>query len=145
MLYNRDSIKKFLLSNVDTLIKDGVIAGRVIEQMAAKNNKWQNVGGNNKSYDHIDKKGNRIETKSTGSILKDRYMRVNGLLNKKNSCDIIQIIDTLAGREFRIPHDVFFGKAILEQGQFWWCRNYNPNILSHKKGMNTELLLEYEV
>ena len=54
MSYTRDSIKKFVQDNINSLIDDGVIAGRVIEQMVAKKNNWKNVGGNNFSYDHVD-------------------------------------------------------------------------------------------
>lgn len=145
MSYTRDSIKKFVQDNINSLIDDGVIAGRVIEQMVAKKNNWKNVGGNNFSYDHVDEDGNKIETKSTRSIQLDRYLRIGGMGNKKNCCDIMQIIDTISGREFRIPHDIFYKRARFDNNQFWWSCNYDTNIRSYVKSINTELLLEHEV
>lgn len=92
MSYTRDSIKKFVQDNINSLIDDGVIAGRVIEQMVAKKNNWKNVGGNNFSYDHVDEDGNKIETKSTRSIQLDRYLRIGGMGNKKIAVTLCKLL-----------------------------------------------------
>jgi len=145
MSYDHESIKQYIMNNLDLVAQDGVIAGRIVEKLVAVNNNWKNVGCNNKSYDHIDHNGNKIETKSTGSIQQNRYLRIGGLSNKNKSCDIIQIIDLFRNKEFRVPHDTFFKYATLKYNQFWWSCDYKLNELRGSIYNNTKLLLEYEV
>lgn len=140
--YKSQDIYEWSKTNIDKLMSHSTIQSIVVEMMVAEKNNWRYVDGN--GYDHLDENNLRIETKVTSSVQQGRYLRVGNIESKKNKCDVIQIIDRRSNREFRIPHDVFFKRACLSRGQFWWSADYihwKLTEISH----NTTLLLEYEV
>ena len=140
--YGKEDLKKWLVSNVDTLLESQTFQALIVEVKVAEdtNNTFVNRAG----HDEVGDAG-RIETKFTNYIKPAGELRVSKAgENKRNGFDIMRIIDGINERIFEVPHDVWFTRAkIVGNDEFLWSSTYNSK--DNIQRGNTELLLEYEV
>ena len=130
---------KWVQDNAEYLASDGTTAGIILEKIAAAKPGRQYVDG--KGLDYVCEQYRRVEVKSTvkrqGSAL-----RIQHYQGKRGRFDHIHVIDGISGRNFMIPHDVFFS-YVGNAEEFHWSVSYNTE--DNARQANTNFIQTYEV
>ena len=135
-------MQKLIIDNWEALYGNYSFQGRLVEMQAAK------IAGS----DYLDAKGcdeihpikGKIENKFTNYVMPTGELRIGAAgENKKGGFDLLRIIDSVNGRIFEIPHDVYFKEGKRYGKEFRWSSSYNKK--DKRQVNNTQLLLKYEI
>lgn len=140
--YGKESLKQWLLENMDELLADPKFQALIVEVKVAAD--AGNMFVNRTGHDEVTDDDIRIETKFTNYLMNGNTLRINSAGdNKKDGFDKLRIIDGVNERIFMVPHDCYYTSGSRYGNEFRWSGTYNDG--DKIQTGNTELLLKYEI